>query len=275
MRRTVALAAVLSAPILWGAAASAAEVVLVPHRAAYELSLAGATGNRPIESADGRIALEFTEATCEGYAFNFRQATRINTGEGETRTSELRSTTFEDVKGELFRFNSQSFTNNRLERTTEGRAERGSDGGVSVALTRPKRAKLDFDGVAAFPTHHMRQLIEAAQAGKTVFEMKIYDGSDGGEKVYDTTALIGAKPVTGEAGLEEASAKAGLGDVRRWPVRISYFEPGAGERTPVYVLSFDMFENGISGALRLDFGEFRLKGEMKRLDLLPKGDCPR
>ncbi len=56
---------------------------------------------------------------------------------------------------------------------------------------------------------------------------------------------------------------------------ISYFEPGAGERTPVYVLSFDLFENGVSGALKLDFGDFSLRGEMKRLEILETASCKR
>ena len=59
-----------------------------------------------------------------------------------------------------------------------------------------------------------------------------------------------------------------------WPVTLSYFSPGEGERTPVYVLAFDLYENGVSGALRLDYGEFSLKGELSRIDLMPESkDC--
>jgi hypothetical protein len=39
------------------------------------------------------------------------------------------------------------------------------------------------------------------------------------------------------------------------------------------VLSFDMFENGVAGALKLDFGEFSLRGEMKRLEILKATEC--
>jgi EipB-like len=39
------------------------------------------------------------------------------------------------------------------------------------------------------------------------------------------------------------------------------------------VLSFDLFENGVSGALKLDFGDFALKGELKRLELLKETEC--
>jgi expansin (peptidoglycan-binding protein) len=61
----------------------------------------------------------------------------------------------------------------------------------------------------------------------------------------------------------------------RWPVTLSYFTQGKGEQTPVYVLSFDLYENGVSRALRLDYGDFALKGDMQSLELLPDKGCQR
>ena len=51
----------------------------------------------------------------------------------------------------------------------------------------------------------------------------------------------------------------------RWPVTLSYFNAGRGEQTPVYVISFELYENGVSRALKLDYGEFALKGESTQL----------
>jgi hypothetical protein len=245
---------------------------LAPHRAAYELSLLSVRGKN-VAAASGRIGIEFTGSACEGYATNFRQATQISDGEGQTRLSDLRSTTFEGGDGRSLRFKSESRVNQRTTNETDGTAERAADGGLSIDLRRPKSAKVDVDGVAVFPTDHMVRLIAAAKAGDRILEIRVFDGSDGGEKVYDTTALIGQRIASGGRAVEEASAQAGLTDMARWPVAISYFEPGQGERTPVYVLTFDMFENGVSGALKLDFGEFSLKGEMKRLDMLKVAEC--
>ena len=61
--------------------------------------------------------------------------------------------------------------------------------------------------------------------------------------------------------------------MRRWPIAISYFEPGKKDVQPAYVLSIDMFDNGVSGALKLDYGDFALKGEMTELTLLPQKPC--
>jgi EipB-like len=253
-------------------AALAEGMPLAPHRAAYELSLMSVRG-KGVSSASGRIGIEFTGSACEGYATNFRQATQISDGEGQSRISDMRSTTFEGGDGKSLKFKSESRVNERTTQQTDGAAERAGDGGLSIDLRQPKPAKIDVDGVAIFPTDHMLRLIAAAKAGDRLLEIRVFDGSDGGEKVYDTTALIGALvPATGRA-VEQPSEQAGLKDMARWPVSISYFEPGQGERTPVYVLTFDMFENGVSGALKLDFGEFSLKGELKRLEMLKPAEC--
>jgi hypothetical protein len=105
-------------------------------------------------------------------------------------------------------------------------------------------------------------------------EARVYDGAPDGRKVYDTLAVIGS-PVKGADKLEEAVQKPELSAMTRYPVTVSYFEAGTGERTPAYVLGFDLYENGISRALRLDYGSFALRGDLKSLELLKSTPCNR
>jgi hypothetical protein len=252
--------------------AFAQQTSLIPHRAAYELTLLNVRG-KAISAASGRIGLEFTGNPCEGYATTFRQVTQIADEDGKSQTSDMQMTTFESGDGKALRFNGRKRTNEGRTENTIGQAERASDGGLSIDVREPKTSKIDVDGIAVFPTDHMLRLIDAARKGDRLIEVKVYDGSDGGTKVFDTTAIIGSLVSETGRAIEEPGQKAGLNSVRRWPVSISYFEPGAGERTPVYVLSFDMFENGVSGSLKLDFGDFSLKGEMKRLEILKETEC--
>ncbi|PJI53176.1 hypothetical protein CTI14_32105, partial [Methylobacterium radiotolerans] len=58
-----------------------------------------------------------------------------------------------------------------------------------------------------------------------------------------------------------------LAAMPHWPVRLSYYTEGAGERTPIYTLGFDLYENGVSGALKLDYGDFAILGDMTALDI--------
>ena len=69
---------------------------LASHRATYELTLLKSTGSKAPSSARGKIAFDFSGSPCDGYTQEFRQYTEIEPTEGESRVSDMRSTTFED-----------------------------------------------------------------------------------------------------------------------------------------------------------------------------------
>ena len=86
-------------------------------------------------------------------------------------------------------------------------------------------------------------------------EARVYDGSDTGKKVFATLTVIGKEAKTPSP---DADAREALGKMRRWPVTVSYFDEAAKDAPPEYILSFDLYENGVSGTLKLDYGSFAL-----------------
>jgi len=275
MRRNTAAAAILT---LLATSASSREpdvVRLTPHRVVYDLSLAKAGGTRSMEEARGRIAFDFTGDACEGYALNYRQVTVLQGGETGSRTSDLRTNTFEEGNGKSFRFRSESRMEGEVRSMVEGNADLAS-GRLTIRLKQPKPATLSVPGEALFPTEHMKRLIRAARAGETTLTIKIFDGSDDGRKVYETLAVIGRRIEPGNLeGLEEPARQERLARLPRWPVTLSYFGPGDGERTPIYTISFELYDNGVSRALRLDYGDFALSGDLQSLDLHSESRCQR
>lgn len=171
-------------------APAASKVVLVPHRAVYDLKLARSRGSRAVEAVRGRILYDFSGSVCEGYSLQFRQVSEINSGEGKIALSDLRAATWEDGDAKSFRFNSENIVNDRTVDAVDGNADR-SGSGVAVKLTKPKEKNFPIDPKIAFPSEQMRLIIEAAQAGKTLLELPIYDGSENGEKVFNTLTVIG------------------------------------------------------------------------------------
>jgi hypothetical protein len=246
-------------------------ISLVSHRAVYELTLAKSVGSKGPTDAHGRIAFDFTGSACDGYVQNFRQLTELQPAEGPTRVSDMHSATFEGTNGRTFDFKMQTDIDGSTAELIDGKAWKSAPGHLSVSLTKPKRARFELDSDVVFPTEHLKRIIEAAEAGENVLEVKVYDGSETGEKVYDTTTFIG-HPIASPA-VEKAAHIPQLDNVRRWPVSISYFEAGRKDESPSYVLSFDLYENGISRALRLDYGDFVLTGEMSSLELLKAPPC--
>ncbi|CAN2532248.1 MAG TPA: cell envelope integrity EipB family protein [Methylosinus sp.] len=248
-------------------AAVAAQPQLAPHRAVYDLTLGQASGSKAPTAARGRIAFDFTGSSCEGWVQNFRQITELQPAEGPPRLSDMRSATFEAGDGKDFRFRIETKLDNVQAEDIDGKAKKKTGASLSVDLARPKQSTLSLDGGALFPTEHLRHILAAALADERILEAKVFDGSGDGEKVFDTMSVIG-RPTNGVV-TEKAAQIKELAGLKRWPVSISYFEPGKRDEQPVYVLSFDLYENGISRALKLDYGDFALTGEMTELSLLP------
>jgi hypothetical protein len=261
------------------AAPPADKVVLAPHRAVYDLKLSKSRGSRGIEAVRGRILYDFSGNSCDGYELQFRQVSELDSGEGKAALSDLRSTTWEDAAAKKFRFNSENLLNDQPTDSVNGQAERNGQA-VAVNLTKPKEKDFSVPVGAVFPTEHMRRIIEAARDGKSVLEFPVYDGSETGEKLYQTLTVIGRAIAPGEKPPGDAAAKTPeLTKLTRWPVTISYFEQKdgqaeqTGEQTPVYSISFELYENGISRALTLDYTDFTISGEMTSLEMKKEKPC--
>lgn len=256
--------------------AQAEKPVLAPHRAVYDLSLVKSGGARGLEAARGRIVFDFSGDDCQGYSLQYRQVTVLESGETGTRSSDLRNVTFESGDGRSFRFKTESLSDKAKPENVDGSAEKADDGAVEIRLRQPKRDTFALPGQPIFPTAHMKRLVEAARAGERTFDVKVFDGSEDGRKVYDTLAIIGNRVATGPSdAMEEPLRRTAMASMPRWPVTLSYFAQGQGERTPVYVLSFDLYDNGVSGRLKLDYGEFALKGDLSSIDLHAAKECRR
>jgi hypothetical protein len=272
----VMLAAVTVCQPSWAAGAAGA-ITLVPHRAIYDLTLGQSHGQRAIESVRGRILYDFSGSPCDGYNLQFRQVSELDNGEGKVSLSDLRAETWEDASAKTFRFNSENFVNQDIVDSVDGRAERGTDR-LAVRLSKPKQETFDLAADMVFPTEHIRRTIEAALEGKTILEFPVYDGSETGQKVYNTMTVIGHEiPPGAKVPTDAAAGKATLKNLRRWPVTISYFDKNtneaSGEQTPAYSIGFELYENGISRALLLDYGDFTVKGEMTQLDIKDSAPC--
>lgn len=262
------------------AAPPADRVLLAPHRAIYDLKLAKSRGSRGIEGVRGRILYDFSGSACEGYQLQFRQVSELDSGEGKAALSDLRSTTWEDGEGKKFRFNSENLFNERRTDIVDGHADR-NEKAVAVSLSKPKERNFTVPNTAVFPTEHMRRIIAAAREGKSVLEFPVYDGSESGEKLYNTLTVIGHLIEPGNKTPGDASAKSPvLAKLARWPVTISYFDKSEkkseqnGEETPVYSISFELYENGISRSLILDYTDFTISGEMTSLEMKNSKPCP-
>jgi hypothetical protein len=278
-RALVLTMAVAAGSGLSGSAAfAAASGPFLSHQALYELSLVKSRGSNAISGARGRILYDFTGNACEGYTSEFRQVSELDSGEGKLTLSDLRSSSWEDAAGKSYRFKIDARMNDSDSAPVDGIAERTGDH-ITVKLKQPVAKTFELDGSIVFPTEQIQHIIAAARDGKRVLELTVYDGSDNGEKVYNTLSVIG-QPISGErapAAPDPSTSSDVMKSLTRWPVTVSYYDRDArakdGEQTPVYAMSFELYENGVSRALVLDYNDFVISGAMGKFDVKDAKPC--
>ncbi len=276
---TLAMTMIGAAALSGGSAAAAGpNVSFLPHQALYELSLMKTRNNASVNTVRGRILYNFSGNACEGYTSDFRQVSEIESGEGKNTLSDLRSSSWEDAAGKSYRFKIDTKMNDNDSSDVDGVAERTGDT-ITVKLKQPVQKTFTLDGKTVFPTEQIERIIAAAREGKSLLELQVYDGSDGGEKVYNTLTVIG-QAIPGDraaATPDPATSDAAMKSLTRWPVTVSYYDRGAksdtGEQTPVYAMSFELYENGVSRSLVLDYNDFVLAGAMGKLDVKAVKPC--
>jgi hypothetical protein len=226
----------------------------------------------------GRILYNFSGSACEGYSSDFRQVSELDSGEGKNTLSDLRSTSWEDGAGKSYRFKIDTRMNDAEPGVVDGIAERTGDK-VTVKLKQPVVKTFTLDGSTVFPTEQIRRIIAAAREGKSILELMVYDGSDNGEKVYNTLTVIG-QAIPGDSAVsapDPSTDSDAMKALTRWPVTVSYFDRDAktdsGEQTPVYAMSFELYENGVSRSLVLDYNDFVIAGKVDKFDVKDTKPC--
>jgi hypothetical protein len=249
---------------------------LSAHRAVYEITLDKSKAGAGISDLSGRMVYELTGSACEGYTQTMRFVTRMTTAEGDATVNDLRSSTFEDDAAALFKFSSSQYRDDQQTETTAGDAKRDAAGGIKVEVTKPKKSDMTIGAGTLFPVQHSVAMLAAARQGQSIFAADLYDGSEKGQKVYATTAIIGAKMEPGKTPkLPVVKNAEPLAKMVSWPISLSYFDKNndRSDSGPAYELAFLLFENGVSQRLFIDYGDFSIRGALRDLTFLDSTPC--
>ncbi len=263
MRAGAAIAGWAAAVVAGSAAAVPAE--LAPHRAYYELVLAGESSQ--LVDAEGAFAVEW-RAHCEGVSGRQRLWFVGRLPGGGAFDYDVRFSTFESADDRHMRFSMRSYQGGELIEEFRGQARMPDDGGAGRATyTVPAGVEMRLPPDTLFPTRHVERLIERAEAGAPVDSFGLFDGAGvGSDALAFVTAAIG-EPV---ASAPEATADA----ARAWPVALAYHPVAEGEGgTPLFELSFELSAEGVMRDVVLDYGAFALEARLDRLERLTPPEC--
>jgi hypothetical protein len=266
---------VLSAGVFLAFVSQASASAVAPHRAVYDLQLLRTTQGANVGSVTGRMAYEVSGSECDGWTVSFRLVNRFDYKEGSPRIFDTQSSSWETGDGKTMTYTEKEFVDNKQEnekRVSVVRADKNSVGEVSITLPKEKKSSISADTV--FPMRHQLRLMDAAAKGEIRDVSLVYDGSDE-EKTVRAISTIGKKVNAGEAKKDKDNAQAApLQSLSSWPVAIGYYSTAEDNaETPLYQINFDMYENGVSTSLVMDYGSFALSGKLAHLELLKAESC--
>ena len=267
---------VLSAGVFLALVAQAQASAVAPHRAVYDLELLRTTQGANVGNVSGRMAYEVSGSECDGWTVSFRLVNRFDYKEGTPRLFDTQSSSWETGDGKEMNYSEKEFVDSKQEsekRVSVVRAGKDSAGEVSITLPQAKKTSIPAETV--FPMRHQLRLMEAAAKGETRDVSLVYDGSDE-EKTVRAISTIGKKVNAGEGKKDQDNAQAApLQSLSSWPVTIGYYSTEEeNSETPLYQINFDMYENGVSNSLVMDYGSFALSGKLAHLELLKAETCP-
>lgn len=243
---------------------------LASFRAVYDISLAPGANKAGLSALDGRMVYELNGSVCDGFALTHRFVTRVDLSEGQTSLTDLRSASFENPVDRSFQFITRTLIDQELSQTSRGLAVHDKEF-TYVALSEPEEDTLELPKDVLYPVEFTDALLKAAVAGNRFFEATIYDGTDTGDLVFEITAVIGVAKSSGEL----SNIYKELDGLRHWPVTIAYFETGKDEddMAPIYEISMELYENGVSGEVKIDYPDFSLVGTLSELKILSTSSC--
>ena len=262
----------LALVLLVSGLAPASAEALLPHRAGYQLALDATKSSHRLDGATGRIDYEMRGDACEGYTVKMRQTSTLDSGEGDPVRADMVSTSWEDGTGASYRFKTRDQLDGDTKSDVDAQAARGDNGTLVVKITKPEARTVELKGRILMPTEHVVRVLAAAAAGESLFEAKVYDGSTDGTKLYNTLSVIG-RPSTDESKLL-AAAKPTLGGHTFYPVSVSYYDVEKNTSAPEYVMTLSLYDNGVIGDLKIDYGDFALRGSLDTFEPLKASATP-
>lgn len=219
----------------------------------------GVTGGMTFEWAD----------VCDGWAVNQHYLMRIENADGSQTEIQTSNTTWESKDGLRFRFSIRRGRDGALTEELRGDARLEKAGGKGrVEFSRPREEAIPLPAGTLFPTDFMLSQMHAASNGRPMGRSLVFEGG----------ALEGPQSATTTILPQRAPRKPGilsppLGPDEIWPMHVAYYPTDDPDGAPETEVTLDVQANGIVPGFMLDYGVFKLRAVLNRIEALPDPGC--
>ncbi|MCS6931125.1 MAG: cell envelope integrity EipB family protein [Acetobacteraceae bacterium] len=271
MNRRAVLALLALGPAAAGPTAAAQPLAggpdaMLPHRAAYVLTLERTREGSNIAAARGLMIFEVADA-CDGWATRQRFTLEITDRDGQQIETTSDYATLEARDGSRLRFSLVQRTNDAETKRVSGEARLAPDGSGLVTYVHPAAREAPLPRGTMLPMGHTVRALAAAARGERVLVAPLFDGTTDTGAQDTTTFILAVLPPERHPRFDSLSA---LPSAR---MRVAFFEggqPQGGAAVADYEMSLRYWSNGVADDLTMEFGEFSLRGRLERLEELPR-----
>ncbi|MGB0631355.1 MAG: EipB family protein [Alphaproteobacteria bacterium] len=240
---------------------------LAPHTAHYTMKLLSARSGSNIDTASGDIVVRW-ERDCSGWSMTNRTIFKIGYAGGQSIGFTIDAATWEAASGDDYTFLVRTSYDGKQAERVEGRA-RIEGAKRFVDFIQPSKKRIDLEPGTIFPMQHTEQVMNAARAGTKFVRATVFDGfTDGGSQFVN--AIVGKKQPPPADGLSKFPA---LRDLAAWTVSLAFFPQGEAAAEPDSEIGMKMMDNGVAAWMDMDFGDFRLRGDLDKLQLHEPAVC--
>lgn len=244
---------------------------LMPHRAAYTLSLASKFKPSAPSHIEGVMAYSFRDV-CDGWAVENRLKMELTYEQGRTITLDWHYTSWEAKDGRRFRFAVEQKHNDALTEKFDGVAQlegpAGKAGGWALFSGKEER-EVTLPTGTLFPTSHLLAGLKAAETDKTFFSLPLFDGG-GEDNPYATTVFVSDGS---ETKIELSPFKGVKIDVPSYAFRMAFFPLASIDQLPAFEMDITYRADGIASRILQEFGDFGLEMIPSALEPLPPVGC--
>ena len=254
--RSLMAATCLGASIFTAALSGPASAMeLAAHRAFYTLTM-GSARSGDIAAASGKMAYEVIDA-CDGWAVRQRLEMTITNREGQDVQMVSDYTTYESKDGKQLRYRMRQTTDTAVTSEDAGEATIAKPGesGGSAHYTTPQDVTKKLPDGTLFPMAHTSAILAAAEAGKKILALPLFDGTSPDGAQDSSIAIVGWNPPSPTKWAELSALPSGR-------VHVAFFDRGAAAQQPDYEVGMRYWANGVADDLEMDFGDFVMKGKL-------------
>ncbi|MGB0935139.1 MAG: EipB family protein [Alphaproteobacteria bacterium] len=237
------------------------EAAIAPHRAYYKVSMISAQDRTSIIDTKGTMTLKM-DRVCDGWTIEQNSKTLTHTKMGIPEELIAHYVAWESESGDQLRFYTRRQVNSMTTERIDGVAGFGETQGT-VDFNHPEIKTFPLGKATVPPMQHLQKILSLAEKGESMTSATVFDGSYFGEPVNISVFVGKASPACQQA----------LGAVNQWPLHMAIFDQNSQDANPNFVINQNMSDNGVMCSYTIDFGDYKVRGDLQRVEYLDEKSC--